>query len=146
MFDSELYVEHLQHRYGPYLPVGSPIPRNRYRSFKKTRTQKRADRIEALAKQLALPGTIAAVRLEELKGQIIEFPRVSFVDPDPFDEFFFPTVIAAKKAIANYLGKPLAKLTPEQMAYVNKVVEKTLNKQEVIAQIRDYFTSGRSPC
>jgi hypothetical protein len=110
------------------------------------RTQKRADRIEALAKQLALPGTIAAVRLEELKGQIIEFPRVSFVDPDPFDEFFFPTVIAAKKAIANYLGKPLAKLTPEQMAYVNEVVEKTLNKQEVIAQIRDYFTSGRSPC
>lgn len=146
LFDSELYVEHLQHRYGPYLPVGSPIPLHSYRSFKKTRTQKRADRIEALAKQLALPGTIAAVRLEELKGQIIEFPRVSFVDPDPFDEFFFPTVIAAKKAIANYLGKPLAKLTPEQMAYVNEVVEKTLNKQEVIAQIRDYFTSGRSPC
>jgi hypothetical protein len=146
LFDSELYVEHLQHRYGPYLPVGSPIPLHSYRSFKKTRTQKRADRIEALAKQLVLPGTVAAVRAEELKGKIIEFPRVSFVDPDPFDEFFFPTVIAAKKAIANYLGKPLAKLTSEQMAYVNEVVEKTLNKQEVIAQIRDYFTSGGSPC
>jgi hypothetical protein len=146
LFDSELYVEHLQRRYGPYLPVGSPIPLHSYRSFKKTRTQKRADRIEALAKQLALPGTVAAVRSEELKGKIIEFPRVSFIDPDPFDEFFFPTVIAAKKAIANYLGKPLAKLTPEQMAYINEVVEKTLNKQEVMAQIRDYFTIGRSPC
>jgi hypothetical protein len=35
------------------LPVGSPVPLNRYRNFKKTRTQKRADRTEALAKQLA---------------------------------------------------------------------------------------------
>jgi hypothetical protein len=34
--------------------VGGPIPLHRYRTFKKSPTQ-RADRIEALAEQLALP-------------------------------------------------------------------------------------------
>jgi hypothetical protein len=49
LFDNELYVEHSERRYGPFLPVDGPIPLHRYRSFKKTRTQKRADRIEELA-------------------------------------------------------------------------------------------------
>ncbi|MGH2412890.1 MAG: hypothetical protein ACRDEA_04175 [Microcystaceae cyanobacterium] len=58
------------------------------------------------AKQLALPGKSGAVQDETPKGKIIEFPRVSFIDPDPFCEFFFKSVIAAKKAIADYLRKP----------------------------------------
>jgi hypothetical protein len=148
LFDNELYVEQGERRYGPYRPVGNPIPLNRYRSFKKTRTQKRADRIETLAKQLALPGKSGAVPAEVPRAKIIDFPRISFVDPDPFQELSFNNIIAAKKAIADYLGKPLAKLTPEQMVYVNEVVEKTLNKQEVMTEIKDYFqpSPGRSPC
>jgi hypothetical protein len=148
LFDNELYVEWGEQRYGPYRPVGSPIPLDRYRSFKKTRTQQRADRIEVLAKQLALPGQTQRSRSETSGGKIIEFPRISFIDPDPFGEFSFATSVAAKKAIADYLGKPLAKLTPEQMAYVNEVVGETLDKQEVMTQIQAYFqtTSGRSPC
>ena len=135
-------------RFGPYLPVGKPILLDHYRSFKKTLTQQRADRIEALAKRLTLPRSSAAVQTEGPMGKIIDFPRISFVDPDPFQEFSFSSVLAAKKAIADYLGKPLAKLTFEQMAYVNEVVEKTLNKKEVMVQIKDYFqpTPGRSPC
>ena len=27
LFDSELYVEHQEHRYGPYTPIGKPIPK-----------------------------------------------------------------------------------------------------------------------
>jgi hypothetical protein len=49
LFDHELYVEHGEKRFGPYAPVGGPIPLHHYRSFKKTRAQTRADRIEALA-------------------------------------------------------------------------------------------------
>ena len=48
LFDDELYVEHEERRYGPYSPAGGPIPLHRYRSFKKSRTQKRADRIAHL--------------------------------------------------------------------------------------------------
>ncbi|CDN10652.1 hypothetical protein RintRC_2953 [Richelia intracellularis] len=59
----------------------------------------------------------------------------------------FPNGIAAKRAIADYLGRALAKLTPEQLAKVNSIVETTLNKKEVMQQMKDYFNpkSGSSP-
>jgi hypothetical protein len=55
LFDEELYVEHGEHRYGPYQPLSGPIPLHRYRRFKKTVTEQRFERIEALALQLVLP-------------------------------------------------------------------------------------------
>ncbi len=141
LFDSELYVEHHENRYGPYAPIGKPIPLHSYRSFKKTKTQKRADRIEAIAKQLTLPSSaIGQVELPVVSENVIPFPVRSFVDPDPFEELTFKNAIAAKKAIAYYLVKPLAKLTAEQMATVDSILEKTLNKEEVMTQIKDYFS------
>ncbi len=141
LFDSELYVEHQANRYGPYAPIGKPIPLHSYRSFKKTKTQKRADRIEALAEQLTLPSSaIGQVELPVVSANVIPFPVRSFVDPDPFEELTFKNAIAAKKAIAYYLVKPLAKLTAEQMAAVDSILEKTLNKEEVMTQIKDYFS------
>ena len=52
LFDNELYVEHGDQRFGPYLPDGGPIPLNHYRAFKKTTAEKQADRIEELAARL----------------------------------------------------------------------------------------------
>ncbi len=122
-------------------PIGKPIPLDSYRSFKKTPTQKRSDRIEALAKQLALPDSaLGTVKLPVIKDNLIPFPVQSFVDPDPFEELEFKNVIAAKVAIADYLLKPLAKLTPEQMATVDEILSKTLNKKEVMREIGDYFS------
>ena len=141
LFDSELYVEHQETRYGPYAPIGKPIPLDSYRSFKKTPTQKRSDRIEALAKQLALPDSaLGTVKLPVIKDNLIPFPVQSFVDPDPFEELEFKNAIAAKVAIADYLVKPLAKLTPEQMTTVEDILSKTLNKKEVMREIKDYFS------
>ena len=128
--------------------MGSPIPLHRYRSFKKIRTHKRADRITQLPKQLDLPATASgAVPSSARQNNVISFPIQSLVDPDPFQELVFPNAIAAKRAIADYLGRALAKLTPEQLAKVNSIVETTLNKKEVMQQIRDYFNSkyGSSP-
>ncbi len=106
LFDRELYVEHQETRYGPYTPVGSPIPLDRYRSFKKTLTQKRADRIEALAKQLVLPGSvIAKVELPSSQSNLIPFPVRSFVDPDPFEELTFKNALAAKRAVRQHSPK-----------------------------------------
>ena len=140
LFDTELYVEYQENRYGPFAPIGKPIPINSYRSFKKTNTQKRADRIEALAQQLALPSSaIGKVELPIVAENVIPFPVRSFVDPDPFEELTFKNAIEAKKAISYYLVKPLAKLTPEQMATVESILEKTLKKEEVMTQIKDYF-------
>jgi hypothetical protein len=110
LFDQELYVEHDERRYGPYHPVAGPIPLHRYRRLKKTALEKRTERIEALAYQLALPRAAldGGVSPVDLPDDLIAAPMQSFVDPDPFQEFTFPTRIAAKLAIADYLGMPLA--------------------------------------
>jgi hypothetical protein len=140
LFDNELYVEHQERRYGPFLPVDGPIPLHRYRSFKKTRTQKRADRIEFLAKQLSLPSSaIGRGEIAILGDTTKELKVKPFVDSNPFQELTFSTAIAAKLAIAEYLARPLAKLTPEQVAYIDAVCTNTLNKQEVMKQVRDFF-------
>ena len=106
IFDNELYIEHGDKRFGPYAP-GGPIPLHRYRSFKKTPSQQRADRIEALAEQLALPR--AALEGNPYAALLIrntEVPVTMFTDPDPFQEFANPNMFAAKRAIADYLAIP----------------------------------------
>ncbi|MDB9513926.1 IS481 family transposase [Kamptonema animale CS-326] len=148
LFDRELYVEHQERRYGPYIAAGGPIPLHRYRHLKKTKTQLRADRIETLAKLLVLPKNVGTSESEEENRAPFELPMQSFADPDPFQEFAFPTILAAKRAIADYLGCPLAKLTDEQMAYVNEICNCSLNKVEILSQVQAYFnlSQGRFRC
>jgi hypothetical protein len=106
--------------------------------------------IEALAEQLALPR--AALEGNPRAALLIRNTEVSvtmFTDPDPFQEFAYLNVLAAKRAIADYLAIPLAKLPPEQLEWINSLVETTLNKKEVIEQVEEYFgrrTERESPC
>lgn len=146
LFDSELYVEHQDQRYGPYSPVGGPIPLDRYRRFKKTKTQKRTERIEQLAQQLALPlAAESGITLPSLPSGERPLASQPFDDPDPFQEITFPSPLAAKRAIADELGQPLAKLSAEQLQQINDILAQTLDKQQVLAQVRAAFklTSGR---
>ncbi|MEA1053440.1 IS481 family transposase [Lamprobacter modestohalophilus] len=135
IFDNELYVERGDQRYGPYTPVGGPIPLHRYRSFKKTKTQRRTERIEALAEQLTLPESVwggvapaAATRPAPM--------AVAFVDPDPFQELSYPNPVAAKRAIADYLNVPLAKLPAEAMDQLDAALADSLRKADVIDYAR----------
>lgn len=144
LFDDQLFIEHEQERYGPYQPVGGPIPLHRYRRFKKTKQEQRAERIEALADQLQLPKAALEddPRLQNPTSPIT-LPAQPFIDPDPFQELAFPGVIAAKKVIADYLGMPLAKLPAEQLDFINTLVAETLDKQTVMARVREYFKTMR---
>ena len=62
---------------------------------------------------------------------------VPFDDPDPFRELRFPSVLAAKLAIADYLGRPLAKLAAEDLAFrlrgitPDEVIELVKSRQEL---------------
>src|SRR5215831_5337358 len=111
LYDDQLFVEHGERRYGPYTPSAGPIPLHRYRRWKKTRSQQRAERIEGLATQVSLPRAalseypLLAAPLSP--GELVSQP---FADPDPFHELTFPSVLEAKRAIADHLGLPLAKL------------------------------------
>ena len=143
LFDNELYVEKDQFRYGPFHPITGPIPLNRYRSFKKTKTTKRAERIEALAQKLALPPTAWSNNNElpflSPSNQVEELTLVPFQDPDPFQEFTYPSILAAKRAIADYLSQPLARLSEPQRAFIDQLLGETLNKKVILSRIRDYF-------
>ena len=63
-------------------------------------------------------------------------PLQSFVDPDPFQEIAYPTPVAAKLAIADYLAMPLAKLSAEQRTAIEDLLRQTLRKQDILMYIR----------
>lgn len=137
IFDHELYVEHDGRRYGPYHPVGGPIPLHRYRRFKKTTAEKRTERIEALASQLTLPrAALDGKSPVELPDDFPDLPTQAFVDPDPFEAFAFPNRVAARLAIADYLGLPLAKLPQDQLDDLDRCLSRTLKKADVIDYVR----------
>jgi hypothetical protein len=138
--DDQLFVEHGARRYGPYAPRGGPIPLHRYRSFKKTPTQPRADRIEGLAEHLAVPRA-ALSDDPTLSSSLLAFEAVKqpFADPDPFHQLTFPSTLDAKRAIADHLGMPLAKLSPAQLAALNTLLAATLAKTTVWDHVRRHL-------
>ena len=135
----ELYVEHGEKRFGPYAPVGGPIPLHKYRKFKKSTAEERADRVAALAESIGLPR--AALSGGELPPLPSAMPttKVAFSDPDPFQTLAFPSTIAAKRAVADELGLALAKLAPEDRAFIDALVHETLDKPTVLARVRAHF-------
>jgi hypothetical protein len=90
LFDQELWVERGDERFGPFLPIGGPIPLHRYRKHRKSRREIRADQVAALADKLVLPR--AAVSGND--GVVMICPAAAvtvrpFRDPDPFHELIF---------------------------------------------------------
>ena len=73
----------------------------------------------------------------------IEKSAEPFRDPDPFQEFTFPTIVAAKRAVSDYLGMPLARLNKEELEAVDSIVRSTLNKMEVIEKVQTFFKARR---
>ena len=140
IFDNALYVERGEQRFGPYYPVGGPIPLHRYRSFKKTKTQQRAERIATLAEKLALPGSVwdePATPPAPTPG--VALPGTPFADPDPFREIAFPNAITAKRAIADYLGIPLAKLPAQEMGKLDAALADSLRRADVLDYARTHL-------
>lgn len=148
LFDDEMYVEFSGETRGPYYPVSGPVPLHRYRTFRRGKAAERADRIHALARQLNIPisalsGSDLRVVSDDTQQRIIdELPH------QPFDirkfEYHFPTVIAAKLAIADILATPLARMSDEERAFIDSILTETLNRSEVLARIRSYFRHRQS--
>ncbi len=144
LFDEALYVEYEGTRSGPYTPVSGPIPLHRYRAFKRGKREERADRIRQVADQLTLP--LAALAGDDLQLQPPMVPPA--LPTHPFDadalEYHFPTTVAAKLAIAEELGLPLMKLTPEDRAFIDHVLGDTRMRRLVLRRIRDHFRAPPS--
>lgn len=140
LFDNDLYVEYENERFGPFHPISGPIPLHRYRRFKKSKSDERADRIEQLAAKINLP--IAALT----GGQRINLLAADYSGPIPMQPFepvpaidvCYPTIVAAKLAIANELATPLAKLSEQDRKFIENLLAGTLERAAVLAQIRGY--------
>lgn len=146
LFDNELFVEHDGQRTGPYSPVGGPIPLGKYRKFKRTKAEERADKIEELANQLGLPRH--AITGEPELAKVVQQvktpkPTIPFPTNNQLDATDFPSVIVAKLAIAHYFGKPLGSLPEEDNAFIGGVLERTLNKHEVLSTVKAHFARKR---
>jgi hypothetical protein len=75
--------------------------------------------------------------------------RVAFADPDPFQTLTYPTIIAAKLAIADEIGMALAKVTADDRAFIDALVSETLSKDAVLSKVRARFKNigrGSGPC
>ncbi len=146
LFDNELFVEYEGLKYGPYSQVGGPIPLHKYRKFKKTKSEERADRIEDLANKLGLPRAAITGEPELVKAVDNAKPSKPTV-PFPADRLGevteFPNAILAKLAIAHYFGKPLGSLPDDDRCFIVQVLEKTLNKHEVMSSVKAHFARKR---
>nr|WP_294563771.1 IS481 family transposase [uncultured Rhodopila sp.] len=149
LFDQELWVEHDEERRGPFLPVGGPIPLHRYRKHRKSRQEVRADQVSELAGKLALPraalsgedGVVMIATTTHAGAAAI--PVRPFQDPDPFHELGFASQIAARRAIAEEIRLPLAKLSDEDRAFIDVLLARTLVRPEILAAVRERFPQGR---
>ena len=141
----DLYVEHGEQRFGPYTPSSGPIPLHRYRKYQKSKLEERADRVA----ELGLPRAT-------LDGPIVSAPskrpaldRRPFSDPDPFQQLAYPSPLAAKQAIADELGMPLARLSADDRAFIDALLRDTLEKPVVLTRVRAHFkavAAGGASC
>lgn len=142
LFDQELWVEHRKERFGPYHPIGGPVPLHRYR---KSRREVRADRVGELAPLLFLP--CAALSGEDdvvlLGARLEPIPARPFRDPDPFHQLLFPSPLAARRAIADAIRQPLGALTEEDRRFIDALVARTLSRPELLAAVQERFSKGR---
>ena len=141
LFDHELFVEFGDKRYGPYRPIGGPIPLHRYRSRKKSAREQRSDEVATLAEQISIPRTaLSGIDDTQPRAEVIPLVRTPFTDPDPWQQMTYTSALDARRGIAALLAKPLGKLADDDLQFVDALVARTLDKTEIAAAIRARFT------
>lgn len=146
LFDHELFVEFGEKRFGPYRPSGGPIPLHRYRKPGKSATQQRADRIGDLAEKISIPrAALSGRQMVNLphSATVVPFARQPFVDPDPYGQFTYANRLDALRGISDLLHRPLARLSDEDRAHINALVERSLDKAVIKEEIQSRFSSRR---
>ncbi|WP_204367902.1 IS481 family transposase [Candidatus Jidaibacter acanthamoebae] len=146
LFNNELHVEYEGKSYGPFYPADGPIPFGRYRTFKKSKKEERADHIELLAKNISIPraalsgGSTITDTMLNTSG-LVEDKQASipFELEHSLSQTSFKDAIEAKAAISRWLGYPLGRLLPEQMARIEAIILESLDKQLVMTQVKQLF-------
>lgn len=146
LFDQALFVEHDGKRFGPFEPSRGAVPLYRYRKYQKSHAEERLDKVVRLADQLGLPR--AAVTggdrpLPSLPPSTagITVRRTPF--PEPVIETAHPTGLAARRAIADQLSRPLGSLPETDRAFIDALLGETLDKAVIADRVRERLQSRR---
>jgi hypothetical protein len=147
LFDHELFVEFADKRYGPYRAVGGPIPLHRYRKHKKSAREKRAERVAALAEKISVPRS--ALGGEDSPGAASTSTaaapaRKPFADPDPWHQLAYANALDARRGIAALLARPLGRLPEDDLAFIDALVARTLEKAEIAEAVRERFQDNKT--
>ncbi|MCH3755996.1 IS481 family transposase, partial [Campylobacter coli] len=137
---------HGDERYGPFDPVGGPVPLHRYRKHRKSRRDVRQDRVAELATRISIPrsalsGEPDLIAREPHRAMLATRP---FDGPDRFEELAFATPRKARAAIAEELRVPLGKLSADDLQFIADLLARTLVRAEVMVAIRERFPPGRA--
>ena len=117
LFEQELFVEWRDQKYHPR---GGALPLHRYRKPGKSKREKRADTVAALADQISLPRQAVSGALQPaLSAEVIPLLRVAFADPDPCGEVAYANVRSARRAIADLLRRPLGELGKADLDFIS---------------------------
>jgi hypothetical protein len=144
LFDHDLFVEFGEKRFGPYRPVGGPIPLHRYRAKKKSARDKRADRVAILAEQISVPRTaLSGAEDFNALAEVVPLHRTPFIDPDPWRQIAYASALDARRGIATLLRRPLGKLASEDLQFIDDLVSRTLDRQEIAAAVQAKFAKHR---
>lgn len=148
LFDQELWVERGEERFGPFHPVGGPVPLHRYRKHRKSRREARAERVDALAPRIGIPRSALSGEDDVVvigakpAGAAAAVPARPFADPDPFAELAFATPLKARFAISEELRLPLGGLSADDRSFIDALLARTLSKPEIMDEIRRRFPPG----
>lgn len=149
LFDQALFAELDDRQFGPFQPAGGPIPLHRYRKHRKSRRECRADQVTLLASKLSIPRAAVSGEQDLVVVDPVNAtsPRTvttqPFTGPDPFCELIFLGKLAARQAIADELRLPLATLRPEDLAFIDQLLEETLSRPVIMAAIHERFPAGK---
>ncbi len=106
----------------------------------KSAREKRVDTVAALAEEISIPrAALSGLGGEVCAAEIVTLPKVAFNDPDPWGEITYANQLSTRRAISQQLARPLAELSAENLAFVGQLVERTLDKTEIEAIIKDHF-------
>ena len=141
LFDNEIFAEYEGKKYGPFCLAEPALPFGKFRPFKKTKEEERADHIAETAQKIVLPrSALSGKKEDELIKPMLEIPSVPFVDLDPYEEINFVSTHEAKLAISGVLGIPLGRLQEYQLKNIDAILAENLNKKWVIKKVKELFS------
>jgi hypothetical protein len=71
---------------------------------------------------------------------VLPFPTRPFVDPDPYRQLAYADRLDALRGVSTLLRRPLARLAEDDLAFVDALVDRTLDKAEIAAAVGSRFS------